>query len=335
LDKDVLPFRLLNLVTVSLSIFLNACFRFRRGDRVMVVTNPPALPYAVAVACWLRRANCYLYVNDLYPEILVAAGVAKERSLTVRIMAAASRWLWRRMVTVIAVGRDQAERIRSSAREHIDVIAITQPADTDLISARPRDGSRLLSELHLHGDFVFQFAGNIGRLQAIDDLVEAIDRVKDQDQVSFLFVGQGGRRNYLEKETHERGLTNVVLRDWMPRDQSDELHAACDVALISLVPGMKGVSVPSRIYSVLAAGRPILGVVDAASELGLLLEEHELGWRAEPGDIESLVQALRTAVNAPPERLREMGDTARRLAEVEYTTAAMIEKFAVALKVPG
>lgn len=132
-------------------------------------------------------------------------------------------------------------------------------------------------------------------------------------------------------EISDRALDNVTIHPWMPRSQSDEMHAACDVAVISLVPGMLGLSVPSRIYSVLASGRPIIGVVEETSELERLLAEEPLGWWVRPGDVSGFVTAVRQAEAAGP-RLLEMGSRARQIAERDYSTTAMIARFAEVLR---
>ncbi|MGH7555016.1 MAG: glycosyltransferase, partial [Longimicrobiales bacterium] len=106
LDKNIRPFRLLNLVTFTTAVFATALRRFRAGDMALVVTNPPLIPYAMFAACRLKRARLVLLVHDVYPEVLVATGVAEANSRLVRWWHRASRKLYRGADRIVVLGRD-------------------------------------------------------------------------------------------------------------------------------------------------------------------------------------------------------------------------------------
>lgn len=151
------------------------------------------------------------------------------------------------------------------AAEKVHVI----PNWADLeVHAHPRPESKLLSELGLADRFVVQYADNIVPLNGIPYLVDGMSRLLDEPRIHFLFVGQGAKSNYLSSEVGKRSLPNATLLDWMPRCRASELHQACDLALISLMPGLAGIAAPSRVYNVLASGRPILAVVEEKNRTG-------------------------------------------------------------------
>jgi colanic acid biosynthesis glycosyl transferase WcaI len=308
--------RLANQITVTVSTSLYALFALRRRDRVLVVTDPPVLPYAMALVCLLRRAACVVLVQDSYPEVLVAAGVSREGSFLVRLLDLSNRLLYRFAARVVVVGRGMQERARAKldSRHAGKVRVIRDWADTDLVHALPREGSELLRELGLSDKFVVQYAGNISRLNDIENLVEAIETFREEPRFHFLFVGRGGRREWLEREVERRGLENVTQIGWMPRSESPRMHRACDLVLVPLIPGMGGIAVPSRLYNSLASGRPIIAVTEAVSELARITSEESVGWVVPPGDPAALAAAIREAA-ADSGRLREMGARARRAAE--------------------
>jgi colanic acid biosynthesis glycosyl transferase WcaI len=121
-------------------------------------------------------------------------------------------------------------------------------------------------------------------------------------------------------------LTNVVLRPPVARQDLAASLADCDVAIVSMIGGMAGVSVPSRLYNVLAAGRPFIAVADADSEPAMIAQEASAGWVVAPGDAASLTAAIRAAKNDRA-ALAEMGQRARRLAETRYTREGVVDLY--------
>lgn len=324
-SNQTLPTRLVNLVTVTWSLFVNSLIRLRRNDRALVVTNPPVLPFAVAVACFVRRARCIPLIHDSYPEVLVAAGVSRSGSLAVRVLNGASRLLYRFATRVVVVGRGMQERARAKlpAGHASKVEMIPNWADTELIPALPRDGCSFLEEIGIADKVVVQFAGNISRLNDIENLVQVIELLREETQIHFLFVGRGGRRDWLEAEVRRLRLSNVTVMDWIPRSRSSEMHRGCDLVLIPLVPGMGGVSVPSRLYNSLAAGRAIIAVTESTSELARVVAEEAVGWVVAPGDPAQLARTIKEAAGDRP-RLGTMGARAREVAERRFAHAVVI-----------
>ncbi|MEZ5316627.1 MAG: glycosyltransferase family 4 protein, partial [Vicinamibacterales bacterium] len=177
-----------------------------------------------------------------------------------------------------------------------------------------------LADLRLTERFVLLYAGNIGWPQELETLLAAAGRLGDDPRFHFLVVGDGARRAWFETEVRARGLRNVTLLGPRPRSDQQVFLNACDVGLVTLVRGMWGVSVPSRLYNFLAAGKPVLGLVEPGSEVDQVIREEGIGWSSPPGDVDRLVAAVREAASDGP-RLAEMGVRARRAAERSYTGA--------------
>jgi colanic acid biosynthesis glycosyl transferase WcaI len=325
LDKNKLPFKIINLITISLSIFLTALFRFRRGDIVIVVTNPPLLPYFTAIACRVRRARFVLLVHDVYPEILVRLGILKPRSISILFLDCASRWLYNIAHRILVLGRDMRDTVShklSSGRER--VVIATNWANSEVIVFQPRCNNRLLDTLNLNDKFVIQFWGNMGRPHCIEDLVDAAQLLAHDPEFHFLLIGWGTRKAWAVSEKHARRLENMTIIDPLPREESCNMQNACDVAINTLSSGMTGISVPSRTYNVMAAGRPLLAVCDDDSELAAVVKEEEIGWVVPPGRPDLIASVLREA-KANLDRLRSMGERGRKAAEAKYTRRHVLE----------
>jgi colanic acid biosynthesis glycosyl transferase WcaI len=326
LDKDVPLLRLLNAVTLSASIFLSVLRRVRKGDAVLVVTNPPPLPFVVYLACRLRGARCLLLIHDVYPEVLVASGMAAPGSLLVRAVGWLTRLLYRGVERIIVLGRDMEQLVHDKLGHGNERVAVIPNwADLELVSARPREGNALLRELALQDRFVVQYAGNMGRTHGIETLIDAAVALRGT-RVHFVFIGSGAKKRWIEERVQGLGLENVTVLGNRPRSDQDNFLNACDITVISFVRGMAGVSVPSRMYNVMAAGKPILAVADDHSELALVVRENDIGWVLAPGDSQGIVDCLRHA-SENADRVRDMGRRARAVAEERYSLGKVIESY--------
>jgi colanic acid biosynthesis glycosyl transferase WcaI len=326
-DKNKLLLRLINLVTISLSIFLQAVRKIGKQDCVVVVTNPPLLPFLVAFACSLRGAKCLLLVHDVYPEVLIASGISQPHSVFTRLIAWLNRRLYGNVERIIILGRDM-ERIVSKKFEKDSrrTVIITNWADLDQIFPSPRNQNSLLEELGLSKKFVIQYAGNMGRTHGLESLLESARRLSEIGDVHFLFIGSGAKKRWLEEAVANHEIRNITLLGNRPRSDQSNFLNACDVTVISFMPGMAGISVPSRMYNILAAGKPIIAVADSDSELALVVKEEGVGWIVPPDQPDKVVEAILDA-RAHPECVAEMGMRARAVAENKYSLSKVIESY--------
>jgi glycosyltransferase involved in cell wall biosynthesis len=312
--------RVANLISISLSLFVQSSLRFQRNDSVLVVTNPPLLPFVVLLACRLRRATCLLLVHDVYPEVLAAVGLIRKAGVRYRFIKGLSSWLFRTVSKVIVLGRDMARIAADKGRP--DAFIIPNWGDLEFIVPMPRNDVKVLSALGLQHKFIIQYCGNMGRTHGLDSLVVAAKRLAGE--VWFLMIGSGARLEWA-KEQAATACNMTVLERCSREHLCDHLNA-CDIAVISFISGMRGVSVPSRMYNVMAAGKPILAVADEDSELAMVVREERIGWVVKPGDIDGIVDVIRKAKNSPDE-LAEMGRRARLVVETRYSLALVIDKY--------
>jgi colanic acid biosynthesis glycosyl transferase WcaI len=326
-DKNKLHLKILNLLTISASIFCASLFSFRRGDIVIAVTNPPLLPYLAAFACRMRGARFVLLVHDVYPEVLTRLGILKQSSIFVRLMERASRRLYEKADRIVVLGRDMEELVaqKMGAGQSRMVIA-TNWGDTEAIYPKERKDNALLDKLKLNEKFVVQYCGNIGRTHGIEDLVATAELLADDPDAHLLLIGWGARKQWAIQQRERRKLANLTILEPLLQEELCDGLNACNIAFISLSSGMSGVSVPSRMYNVLASGKPVLAVCDSNSELAAVIREEGIGWVIPPGHPELIVAALREG-RADPEALRRMGERARNAAATKYTRAHVLAKY--------
>lgn len=329
LDKNVLPFRLLNIFSTGGSMFFNALFRFKKDDRILVVTGPPTLPFIIAAASLIRRVPYYLLIQDSYPEVLTAVGAVKTDSFFVKTLNRMNRWLYRRADKIITVGRDMEEVIKNKLdADKEKVVTIQNWASLEEVAPAHRHENALLKELNLENKFVLLYAGNMGPAQDVESIIEAAELLNKEgnDEIHFLFIGSGGKKKWLDAEIKDKNLKNVTALP--PRSRTDQMNFlnACDVTLAPLIKGMKAVAMPSRTYNYLAAGKPVLAIVEAGSELAIVIEEDNVGWVAPPHEPEKLKETILKAF-AERGNLEEMSKRARQSALTKYSLETALRKY--------
>jgi glycosyltransferase involved in cell wall biosynthesis len=327
LDKNVIAFRLINMITLGLSVFFNALRNFRRGDRVLVVTTPPSMPFVVAIAALAKGASYVPLIHDNYPEILIAVGKSRRGSLLANTIDFFNRWLYKYAEKIIVVGRDMHDLlIRKTTGLDIPLVTIPNWAELESVSPSSRSENKLLEELGLRDKFVLLYAGNLGHPNDLESMVECADTLRDNPEVHFVFLGAGVKRKWLESQIGNLELRNVTLLDPRPRAEQRVFLNACDIGVVSLVSKMLGVSMPSRTYNILAAGKPILALTEENSELARVVTEDQVGWIVPPGDAPALTKTILEILDRR-EELSSMGDRARESALAKYSLETAIEKY--------
>jgi len=332
LDKNIIIYRLVNMLTLSFGIFWKALINFRKGDRVLVVTTPPSLPFVSALAAILRGADYLLLIHDNYPEILIAVGKTEENSLFVRVMDFFNRRLYKYAHKIIVVGRDMRELVKKKTHGlEKEIEYIPNWAELEQVKPLSRDDNQLLKDLGISKKFVFLYAGNMGHPNDLESIIYCADQLKNDGEIHFIFIGTGVKRKWLEREVSAGNLGNVTILQPRPRSEQNVFLNACDVALVSLVKKMHGVSMPSRTYNILAVGKPILALAENDSELAQVVNEEKIGWVVPPEEPEKLLQAVQQ-IRRNYDKLPAMENRSRNSALEKYTLKSAIDKYRNCLK---
>ncbi len=327
LDKNVMVFRLINMVTIGVAMFWNSLKRFRKGDRILVATAPPTMPVTAAIAALLRGSSYTVLVQDSYPEILLAVGAIKRTSVSVNIINFVNRWVYKYASKIIVMGRDMNELFQQkTAGLDIPIVTIPNWADLETIRPTPRDDNFFLKELGISDKFVFLYAGNIGHPTDVETIIESAEQLLDHKVCHFLFIGAGVKKKWIEDRVRERSLNNVTVLDYRPRAEQIVFLNACDVGLIALINGMWGTAMPSRTYNIMAAGKPILALTDHGSELARVIDEEAIGWHVVPGNRDKLTDAILQIYENRGE-LAEVGKRARTAAVAKYSLTDAVAKY--------
>jgi colanic acid biosynthesis glycosyl transferase WcaI len=299
-----------------LSFYLGAGWRLARlcrfGDVVVAETDPPLISVVAGLVAKLRGAHLVNWLHDLFPEVAEKLGV--------RFMggnlARALRGLRNRSLQFarcnVVIGSRMADQLAAIGIAPERVKIIHNWCDGEEVRPRPLPGHRLRKAWDLKDRFVAIYSGNMGRAHEFGTILDAAERLRERPDIVFLFIGDGVQRELIEQEAARRGLTNVQFKPYQPRETLGQSLTVANVHLVSLLPRLEGLIVPSKFYAVAAAGRPILFVGSGDGELARLIGDGDCGSQVPAGAGDALAGHLTTL--AADRRLgQRQGVAARRL----------------------
>jgi glycosyltransferase involved in cell wall biosynthesis len=281
-------------VSFTMRAFMAALRRLRRGDVAVTVTAPFMLPYAVAAAARLKRARSVLIMHDLYPDVLVMAGLLKPASIPARMIRAANALMYRALDAVVVIGRDTGRLLSRYRGITPDKIRFIPNWATLAPGVRPIAPDNRYCRGQA-ARFVVGLSGNLGFTHDPLIVFEAARLLRDDADIHFLLSGWGIGFERLKQMQSEAALPNVRLVDRVEDNDLEEFLSAANLWLIPYRKNVAGVSVPSRFYNLLAVGRPVILVSEPGAEAALTVTEHDLGWVVPPGDAGELARIIRLA----------------------------------------
>ena len=308
------------------SFYLSAAFcllaRIRRGDVLVVKTDPPLLSLIGSLAARIRGARLVNWLQDLYPEVASRLALSPvPRPLEALIRAARDRSLATARVNVV-LGTRMREYLLQRGIAAARISICENWADESRLHPLAPARSELRGKLGLNDGFVAAYSGNLGRAHDVTTILEAGCALGGEPDIVFLMVGGGAGMRALEMQARARGLANFRFAPYQPRDALSDSLAAGDVHLVSLRPELEGLIVPSKLYGILAAGRPVVFIGDPDGELARLIATTEVGVTVRSGDPAGLCRALRALRDDAGARAR-MGARAREVFEERFTATRM------------
>lgn len=317
---------LLNYLSFAILGSLIGCFKLRahRFDALFVFqTSPVTAAFPAVVMKSICKAPLVLWIQDLWPDTLAAVGAVKSTAL-LDMVAGMVGFIYRRSDLILIQSRAFADKVRLRAGAAARIEYLPNWADPMAVSARNVASAPELAQYA--STFNIMFAGNLGDAQDLVGVVEAADRCKDLVELRWLIVGDGRARATLEAEIERRGLGGVViLLGRHPAAHMPAFFRAADALLVSLKPEpIFAMTIPSKVQSYMAAGRPLLGMLDG--EGARVITEAGCGLVAAAGDYAGLAAAARKFRSLPPEIKSEMGQAGQEYAARHFDRDRLIDK---------
>jgi putative colanic acid biosynthesis glycosyltransferase WcaI len=306
-DRRRLGLRALNYLTY-VALALREGLGAERPDLVLCMTDPPVIADVALAVAKRFRVPLVVISQDVFPEIAVELRRLENPAL-VAALRMMIRFYLKRADRVVAIGETMRERLEAKGAPHERIRVIPNWVDTDAIHPSPRanDWSR---EQALEDRFVVMHSGNVGHAQNLDSLVRSATFLRDLDDVVIAIIGYGARQTELARLARILDVGSVRFLPYQPRELLSLSLSAADVHVVGLARGLSGYVVPSRLYGILAAGRPVIVAAESSSETAKLVERVGCGIVVPPGKPLVLAAAIRAARDGAFD-LAEMGARGR------------------------
>lgn len=315
--------RLINYFSFTLAVLLHI-FEIRRYRAVVVYSNPPILPWIASWAKVLFGTKLVFVAYDLYPEVAIVTNTLQERNPICQIMNHINKCVYRRADKIVAL----SEEMRTYIEHHRDVmadrIAVIPNWFTDQ-GIQPRDLNKNCFAQACKGKFVVSYFGNMGTMQDMNTIIDAVRELKEEP-VFFLFAGHGNKMDGLKEIVQKEALGNVSVHGFLHGQDYLDALAISDCAMVTLERGATGLCVPSKTYSYMMQGLPLLAVMD---ECDIVRDvENGAGAWVRNGDSNRLAEIIRN-LRLNPEKLSSMSKICRETYLQKYTTDVCTKKYVI------
>lgn len=303
----------------------------RRGDVLFLRTPPLQLGVPALFAKVLRGARVIVNVQDIHPDLAIESGLLKNPA-GIRFAKALEKWVYGLADRIVVISDGFARNLRAKGVPAAKLEVLPNWVDTDFLRPGPKDNP-VARRNGLDRKFVVMYSGtiSISSNRALEQALEAAARLAGDREILFAVVGEGLKKRSLEDRAAALGLANVAFLPFVPYPELPDLLASSDVLLVPLDRAKSTLSVPSKLYTFMAAGRPILGLAAPDSEVAVLLRENDCGLAVAPDDPAAIAAAVR-ALQGAPDRRRALGANAREYVVRRFAKDGILRSYDALLR---
>ena len=322
-DKNKLVSRVFGLLHLTFSFAFKLLLKVDKNDEVLLVTNPAFLLPIIALFAKIKHFKLRVLVHDVFPENLVPVNLINSDGWLYKSIKYIFDKAYSSSYQIIVCGRDMRtlfeQKIGKFNKDKI--VVIENWADIDIVFPVKNQNREIYHNTKLNDKIIFQFAGNIGRLQGLEEFLNIIGHCTNP-YLHFIFIGEGALKDSLKEKAES--MYNVTFISSFNRDQQNIFLNACNVGVVSLYDSMLGLGVPSKSYNIIAAGKPILFLGNRNSEICLMVTENNIGWQFELSQTQDIINFLN---KFSLEQANIKGVNARNIAETKYSKERILEKY--------
>lgn len=297
------------------------------ADFIFTGSGPPTQGVVVGLAKKVSGKKVIYNLQDIFPDSLVTSGICGENSFLMKIGHAMENFTYRNADHIITITDDMKANIMKKGVPEDKISVVRNWIDTDKVKHISREDNLLFDELKLPRDgFYVVYAGNLGKVQGVDVILKTASLMKNNRDIKFVIFGNGSEEENLKKIVNDKHLDNVLMFPLQPIERVSEVYSMADVSIISCTPGTGGSGMPSKTWTIMAAGVPIIASFDMPSEMERTIEEAECGFCTRAGDENELTEKIIRVFG--DSRLKKcLGQNARRYAEKNVSKAEAVEKY--------
>lgn len=297
-----------------------------RISTILVSTSPPFAGFGGWLLSIVRRVPFVWWVMDINPDQMVTSGRLRGTSVVAHTFDWMNRLTLRRARAVIVLDRFMRERLLAKA-DVADKTVVVPPWSHDVVHDNlPHDLNPFRRSQGFGHSLVVMYSGNHGYSTPLDTLLEAAKRLEGEPRLKFVFIGGGVIKRRIDEMVARDSPPNIVTLPYQPLADVRASLSSADVHVVSLANEAAGVVHPCKVYGAMAVGRPIIALAPRESYVADILKKHEVGWLVEHGDVQRLLDILRSLPAMPRDHFQAMGDAARQAARTEFARDRLLDR---------
>lgn len=309
--------RIINYIGLCLSIFFHPK-NFFGNDIYICYTNPPLLPLISAIYKKIFHKKMILVVYDLYPDVAIKLNILNSNSIIVKFLNNVNNFVYNNSDKIVVLSTEMKEYLIKNKKIALEKIEII-PNWYKNINYSPYKKRK-------NEKFKIFYGGNMGLAQNIDVILKTAIELKNDKNIEFHFVGHGIKKEKIIEAIEKEKLTNCHMYDFLPKDDYDKLILEADILVVSLEEKVKGLGSPSKVYSYLASGKPIIAIMPENTDVVKDIKNEQNGIVITDYNYKTLISEIKKIVNNE-NLLTEMGIRSRKLFERKYTLNKCANKY--------
>lgn len=304
--------RVIDYLSFYLSATLNLLWFLAKDDVVVVKTDPPMLSIPLGFLAQIKGAKLVNWLQDVFPEVAVALSEKPRKGIFIGALCFFRNRSFLQANMNVAIGPYMANKIVELGIAPERVSVIENFTDDVSITRSENYAPELRCDWGIEpSDFIVGYSGNLGRAHDLATMLDVASAMVDRNDIKFLFIGGGALHQTLAKAIQQRSLCNVLIKPYQPREQLRTSLSLPNIHWASLKPRLEGYIVPSKIYGIAAAGRPLIMVGEESGEIGQWVSKFQFGRCFPPGAGDQIESYIRNLADKRDE-LKPMGENARR-----------------------
>lgn len=313
--------------------FINSLLALRKLnniDVIFTISQPPVLGGLLGMLGKKIKKCKFIYnIQDFNPEQIEAVNYSSS-SFIIKIMKLIDNITIKSADKILLVGRDQQETLKNRNKEFIKKsLVINNWTDDEKIYPLTKENDLVINlkkQYNLENKFIIMYSGNLGLYYDLENIIKLSQKFKDNEDIAFVFAGDGAVKESLELYKKNNNSQNIYILPYQPKENLNISLNMADVHFVINAKGIKGVSVPSKLYGVMAAGKTVLGVLEEGSEARMIIEESNCGLCTEPGNYDEIEKIIRSFY-IDKDKLEKFENNARQYLEKNLCKQISLEKY--------
>jgi glycosyltransferase involved in cell wall biosynthesis len=321
----------------SYFILANIALLKEKADIIYTISQPPILGGLIGtIGKFIKRSKHVYNIQDFNPEQAEAISYTNKQFI-LEVARAIDKLNCQYADQIVVVGHDMAETLKKrfnnkKVPNHVVINNWTNEKEIVPLDKNELHVAEFLERHNLTDKFIVMYSGNLGLYYDLENIIKVTNEFRNYKDLVFVFIGEGAVKKQMQQYVKENRIENVLFLPYQPKESIKYSLNAADVHFVVNQKGIKGVSVPSKIYGVMAAGKPILGVLEQGSEAQLLIDKSNCGVVVEPKDYKGIVEAIKYFYSLDREQRKQMGLNGRAYLEKYLKRETSINKYRNLLK---